>query len=88
MMSGAMSSLSYGPPCEITVNIDKIDGRKNASMKDRNRQVYKAPVFMVSAQIITLMHTCKCRMARMSRAKSQSPSTRARSSSIKAFVLS
>jgi len=36
-----------GPPCEIEVNIVKIDGRKNAVMKDRNGQTYRAPVFMV-----------------------------------------
>jgi hypothetical protein len=51
MMSGAMTGagLNYGgAPCEITVNLDKIEGRKQATMRDRNRQPYKAPVFMVS----------------------------------------
>ena len=37
-----------GPPCEISVKLQKIEGRKAATMKDRNGQSYKAPVFMVS----------------------------------------
>ena len=40
MMSGAMTGagLNYGgAPCEITVNLDKIEGRKQATMRDRNR---------------------------------------------------
>jgi len=41
-----------GPPCEIEVNIVKIDGRKNAVMKDRNGQTYRAPVFMVRLYLL------------------------------------
>lgn len=50
MVSGAMTGagMNYGgAPCEITVNLDKIEGRKQATMRDRNRQSYKALVFMV-----------------------------------------
>ena len=38
-----------GTPCEIIVKLQKIDGRKSATMKDRNGQSYKAPVYMVSS---------------------------------------
>lgn len=37
-----------GPPCQIDVKLQKIEGRKSATMKDRNGESYKAPVFMVS----------------------------------------
>ena len=32
-------------PCDIDVTIQKIDGRKNGTIKDKNGQTYKAPVF-------------------------------------------
>jgi len=35
-----------GPPCEIIVNLEKVEGRKSATMRDRNRQPYKALVYM------------------------------------------
>lgn len=35
-----------GPPCQIDVKLQKIEGRKSAQMKDRNGETYKAPVFM------------------------------------------
>ena len=52
MMSGAVTAMTTGyagPGCDIEVNLEKIEGRKSATMRDRNRQAYKAPVFMVSS---------------------------------------
>lgn len=37
-----------GTPCQIDVKLAKIEGRKNATVKDRDGSSYKAPVFMVS----------------------------------------
>ena len=37
-----------GTPCQIDVKLAKIEGRKNATVKDRNGSTYKAPVFVVS----------------------------------------
>ena len=37
-----------GTPCQIDVKLAKIEGRKNATVKDRDGSTYKAPVFMVS----------------------------------------
>ena len=37
-----------GTPCQIDVKLAKVEGRKNATVKDRNGSTYKAPVFMVS----------------------------------------
>ena len=51
MMGSAVSGAMFGyggAPCEIIVNLEKIEGRKSSTMRDRNRQTYKAPVFMVS----------------------------------------
>ena len=50
-VKSSLSSAMFGyggPPCEISVKLQKIEGRKAATMKDRNGQSYKAPVFMVS----------------------------------------
>ena len=38
----------YTAPCEIDVKIQKVENRKNGQIKDKQGQVYKAPVFMVS----------------------------------------
>ena len=35
-----------GTPCQIEVKLQKVEGRKSATMKDRNGSSYKAPVFM------------------------------------------
>ena len=37
-----------GTPCQIDVKLAKVEGRKNATVKDRNGSTYKAPVYMVS----------------------------------------
>ena len=37
-----------GTPCQIDVKLAKPEGRKNATIKDRNGSTYKAPVFKVS----------------------------------------
>lgn len=37
-----------GTPCQIDVKLVKIEGRKNATLKDRSGATYKAPVYMVS----------------------------------------
>jgi len=34
-------------PCEIDVKIFKMENRKNGTIKDKNGQTFKAPVFMV-----------------------------------------
>ena len=39
-----------GTPCQIDVKLAKPEGRKNATIKDRNGSTYKAPVFKVSNQ--------------------------------------
>ena len=44
-----------GTPCQIDVKLAKIEGRKNATIKDRNGSTYKAPVFMVSKSIWSLV---------------------------------
>jgi len=33
-------------PCEIDVKIFKMENRKNGTIKDKNGQTFKAPVFM------------------------------------------
>lgn len=40
------SLLGLGPPCNIYVAFNKIEGRKMATVRDRNGQTYKAPVFL------------------------------------------
>jgi len=40
--------VSGSTPAQIEVKLAKYEGRKAANMKDRNGQMYKAPVFMVS----------------------------------------
>lgn len=45
------SLFGMGPPCQIDVKLAKPEGRKNATIKDRNGSTYKAPVFMVSAKL-------------------------------------
>jgi len=42
------SLFGMGTPCQIDVKLAKIEGRKNATVKDRNGSTYKAPIFMVS----------------------------------------
>lgn len=42
-------------PCQIEVKLAKQEGRKSATMKDRNGQSYKAPVFMVKLNRISLI---------------------------------
>jgi len=44
------SWLGLAPPCEIEVKIQKVENRKNGSIKDKNGQTFKAPVFMVSQE--------------------------------------
>ena len=39
-----------GTPCQIDVKLAKVEGRKNATVKDRDGSSYKAPVFMVSSR--------------------------------------
>lgn len=38
----------YTAPCEIDVKIQKVENRKNGQIKDKQGNIYKAPVFMVS----------------------------------------
>jgi hypothetical protein len=38
-----------GTPCQIDVKLEKVEGRKPATIKDRNGGTYKAPVYTVSA---------------------------------------
>ena len=40
------SLLGLSTPCTIDVKLNKVEGRKQATMKDRNGASYKAPVFM------------------------------------------
>ena len=40
-----------GTPCQIDVKLAKVEGRKNATVKDRDGSSYKAPVFMVSSRV-------------------------------------
>jgi len=40
------SFFGYGTPIQIDVKLAKIEGRKNATMKDRGGSTWKAPVFM------------------------------------------
>lgn len=40
------SLFGMGTPCQIEVKLQKVEGRKSATMKDRNGSSYKAPVFM------------------------------------------
>ena len=40
-----------GTPCQIDVKLAKPEGRKNATIKDRNGSTYKAPVFKVSVYL-------------------------------------
>ena len=35
-------------PCEIDVKIQKVENRKNGTIKDKQGNTYKAPIFMVS----------------------------------------
>ena len=56
--TSAMSGYG-GTPCEIIVKLSKIDGRKSATMKDRNGQSYKAPVYMVSSQLGKVNDFCR-----------------------------
>ena len=59
-----------GPPCQIDVKLAKPEGRKNATIKDRNGSTYKAPVFMVRYSAKTYTHDgVSCRTGKMSRAK-------------------
>ena len=39
------SLFGMGTPCQIDVKLAKIEGRKNATIKDRNGRSYKAPVY-------------------------------------------
>ena len=71
------SLFGMGTPCQIDVKLAKIEGRKNASVKDRDGSTYKAPVFMVSRGFSTdtrMISYCGLlllsRMERMSAAKS------------------
>ena len=45
------SLFNLGTPCQIDVKLAKVEGRKNATVKDRDGSTYKAPVFTVSCQI-------------------------------------
>lgn len=48
-------------PAQIEVKLAKLEGRKSATMKDRNGQMYKAPVFMVSfSSSITILGWRRC----------------------------
>ena len=40
--------MAGGKPCEIDVKLAKVEGRKNATIKDRSGGSYKCPVFCVS----------------------------------------
>ena len=40
------SFLGLSTPCTIEVKLNKVEGRKQATLKDKNAQSYKAPVFM------------------------------------------
>jgi hypothetical protein len=42
-----------GTPCQIDVKLAKPEGRKNATIKDRNGSTYKAPVFKVRCHPIS-----------------------------------
>ena len=46
LSQGALFGLSA--PCEIDVKLNKIENRKNGTIKDKNGNTFKAPVFMVS----------------------------------------
>jgi vacuolar protein sorting-associated protein 26 len=50
MMGSAVSAMTTGyagTPCEIEVSLNKVEGRKAVTMRDRtNQTVLKAPVFM------------------------------------------
>ena len=50
MLSALFNNIS-GPPCQIDVKLAKPEGRKNATIKDRDGSTYKAPVFMVSFEL-------------------------------------
>ena len=41
-----------GTPCQIDVKLAKPEGRKNATIKDRNGSTYKAPVFKVRSLLL------------------------------------
>ena len=45
MLINQSSLFGYGTPCQIKVQFQKIEGRKHATMKDRNGTTYKAPVY-------------------------------------------
>ena len=45
------SLFNLGTPCQIDVKLAKVEGRKNATVKDRDGSTYKAPVFTVSSWI-------------------------------------
>ena len=42
------SLFNFAAPCEIDVKIAKVENRKSGQLKDKQGQVYKAPVFVVS----------------------------------------
>ena len=44
-----------GPSCQIDVKLAKIEGRKNATIKDRDGSTYKAPVFTVSFPLYLIL---------------------------------
>ena len=44
------SLFGMGTPCQIDVKLAKVEGRKNATIKDRNGSSYKAPVYTVSTK--------------------------------------
>jgi vacuolar protein sorting-associated protein 26 len=43
------SFFGFSAPCEIDVKINKVENRKNGSIKDKQGNLFKAPVFMVSS---------------------------------------
>ena len=54
-----------GTPCQIDVKLAKVEGRKNATVKDRDGSSYKAPVFMVSSRVFSvdtrmISYSCSC----------------------------
>lgn len=44
-MLGSLFAGLTAAPCEIDVNINKVDNRKNGSLKDKQGNTFKAPVF-------------------------------------------
>ena len=67
------SLFGLAAPCEIDVKIQKVENRKNGTIKDKQGQTYKAPVFMVSFYIknsYSFKIFIFLRMERISRVKS------------------